>query len=211
MRIVCKAAACAGRPCCRAVYCTLPNSHANERPLSFEVGEKEAEHMRNEPRKSADAVRPRATVARRCSVSRQPGDMNHRFVGETTTPCPHPPVRPSACRRPSSHGRPRANPASKRYTFRHVRLRGFGNLCANGTEAVCSDGRTGGRCGEGRLGGRHYRPCRTCGTEAGPVWVACRQHIHRRRVQALDPLVHRAVHADHGRQREPGHAVAFRH
>ena len=77
----------------------------------FEVGEKEAEHMRNEPRKSADAVRPRATVARRCSVSRQPGDMNHRFVGETTTPCPHASVCPRAAARPRRVGHVRTLPA----------------------------------------------------------------------------------------------------
>ena len=220
MRIVCKAAACAGRPCCRAVYCTLPNSHANERPLPFEVGEKEAEHMRNEPRKACSTlsahVRPsaHAGAAVVAPAWRHEPPLRRRncnpLPGRRSSPVRD---RPSACRRPSSQGRPRANPCQQEMHLPATSsLRGLGNLCANAhEEAVCPDGRPRGRCGEDRLGGRHYRPRHACGTEAGPVWVACRQHIHRRRVQALDPLVHRAVHADHGRQREPGHAVAFRH
>ena len=93
--------------------------------------------------------------------------------------------RPSSRCRPSSHGRPRASPLNRRCIACHASLRGLDNLCPRDEEAVCPGSRPRGRCRENRLGGRHHRPRHACGTEAGPVWVACRQHIHRRRVQAL--------------------------
>ena len=214
MRIVCKAAACAGRPCCRAVYCTLPNSHANERPTSVRgrgEGSRAYAQRTKEIRSTLSArVRPSAHAGAAVVAPAWRHEPPLRRRNYNPLPCDAS-VCPRAAARPRRIGHVRI-PASRRYTFRHVQpSRLWQPLRERAQEAVCSDGRTGGRCGEGRLGGRHYRPCRTCGTEAGPVWVACRQHIHRRRVQALDPLVHRAVHADHGRQREPGHAVAFRH